>query len=152
MIVFIPHPAEALLLSRAQKNILSSLNEKDVCWYPCFPLWVVPGETDTEQDAASFRSTASALTIYAPEISGSMLYFPAELNMKNGNTLKGKVCAGKKRDAAAPQNDAPAGGHIPPAVFPLVCRIFRAADAQFTQFSKNGREWQVTRSFWIRSK
>ncbi|HAH63661.1 MAG TPA: hypothetical protein DCL73_16370, partial [Treponema sp.] len=142
---------------RAQKAVLASLNEKRVCWYPCFPLWVVPGDTGAEADAASFRSTASALTIYAPEISGNRLYFPAELNMKNGETLKGKICAGKKQDEDAPQNDMPAGEYIPenhimPAAFPLVCRIFRAADAQFTPISADCREWRVARSFWIKNK
>lgn len=152
MVVFIPHPAEALLLSRIQKKILFSLNEKNCCWTPCFPLWMIPDENGANLKAASFRGKTRTLTIYAPAVNGARLYFPAELIMNDGEKITGKIRAGKKQNATAPQEDEPAGEHILEGEFPLVCGIYRAADAQITQFLKNGFKWQVEQSFWIKNK
>jgi hypothetical protein len=151
MIVFIPHPAEVLLLNRIQKKILTSLNKNQTDWYPSFPLWVIPDENNTGQDAASLRGTILALIIYAPVIKQNLLYFPVELNMKNGNTLKGKICAGKTRQAAASEHTICIDSVLQ-TTFPIACRIFRAADAEFTFISGNDSEWKVMKSYWIKIK
>ncbi|MCK9169838.1 MAG: hypothetical protein M0P01_05435 [Treponema sp.] len=151
MIVFIPHPAEALLLNKVQKKILMSLNRERTNWYPVFPLWAVPDENDADMDASNARSTISALIIAAPEISENRIYFPVEINIKNGNTIKGKIYAGKRRTAAPSPRDISADSDLQ-TTFPITCRIFRAADAEFKSVSENDSEWKVLKSFWIKTK
>ncbi|MFA6856039.1 MAG: hypothetical protein WCR31_02420 [Treponema sp.] len=151
MIVFIPHSADILLLNKVQKKILASLNRERTDWYPVFPLWAVPDENNTNKDSASVRGTILDLIINAPIINESLIYFPVELNMKNGNTLKGKIYAGKKRQAAASPRDIYTDSVLQ-TTFPIICRIFRAADAEFTSISGNDSEWKVLKSFWIKTK
>jgi hypothetical protein len=153
MIVLIPHPSECLLLSKTQKTVLASLNKKGIFWYPCFPLWVELDENDTVSDAADFRRTVLSLTLYAPQINGTMFFFPAELKLKNGSILKGKIGAGKKSGMnPAGKDNSPTDETALQTDFPHVCRIFRAAEAQFTSISKNGCEWKVMQSFWIKNR
>ena len=118
MFAVIPHPTEALILSRTQKATLSRLNaeaEKSL-WIPLFPLWaffnnfdypaaesdtIMPtgGNVNTAFDAMqlkTIRDTISSFTIGTPEISNGEFFFSAILCFRNGEAACGKIFAGKK--------------------------------------------------------
>ena len=118
MLAIIPHPTEALILSRAQKATLSHLNAEagTHCWIPLFPLWaffnnfdypaaesdtIMPtgGNVNTAFDAIrlkTIRDTISSFTIGTPEISNGEFFFSAILRFRNGEAACGKIIAGKK--------------------------------------------------------
>ena len=118
MFAVIPHPTEALILSRTQKATLSHLNAESGthCWIPLFPLWAFfnnfdypAAESDTIMQAGgnantafdairlkTIRDTISSFTIGTPEVSNGDFFFPAILRFQNGETACGKIFAGKK--------------------------------------------------------
>ena len=118
MFAVIPHPTEALILSRAQKATLSHLNAQagTHCWIPLFPLWAFfnnfdypAAESDTIMQAdgnmntvfdairlKTIRDTISSFTIGTPEVSNGEFFFSAILRFRNGKATCGKILAGKK--------------------------------------------------------
>ena len=118
MFAVIPHPTEALILSRAQKATLSHLNAEagTHCWIPLFPLWAffnnfdyLAAESDTIMQAGGNMNTAfdamqlktirdaiSSFTIGTPEVSNGEFFFSAILRFRNGKAACGKILAGKK--------------------------------------------------------
>ncbi|MBC6721304.1 hypothetical protein [Treponema sp. Marseille-Q4130] len=65
MFALIPHPTEALILSRTQKATLSRLNAEagKPCWVPVFPLWAFFNNFDcrvAERDTAKKKQTHCA--------------------------------------------------------------------------------------------
>jgi hypothetical protein len=153
MVVFIPHPSEELILVQTQKALLAALNKKEPLWYPEFPLWVLPDLQQEKADAASFRGAVSSMTIYMPEKNRNTIFFPVEIRLNDGRLLNGNIAAGKKNDndslCAAKNSNRE---RLPAELFPLVCRVFRAAGAIFTTLPESGRTWKVTQSFWIKTK
>ena len=123
MFAVIPHPTEALILSRTQKAFLSRLNADagKPRWIPVFPLWVFfnnfdysAAESNTimqtggNANAAfdvpklkTIRNAIASFTIGAPEISNDEFLFPAVLSFRNGEAVCGKIIAGKKTDEDA---------------------------------------------------
>lgn len=117
MFAVIPHPTEALILSRTQKATLSHLNAEagTHCWIPLFPLWAffynfdypaaesdtimqTGGNANTAFDATrlkTIRDTISSFTIGTPEISNGEFFFSAILRFRNGEAACGKILAGK---------------------------------------------------------
>ena len=118
MFAVIPHPTEALILSRTQKATLSHLNAESGthCWIPLFPLWAffnnfdyLAAESDTIMQAGgnantafdatrlkTIRDTISSFTIGTPEVSNGEFFFSAILRFRNGEAACGKILAGKK--------------------------------------------------------
>ena len=118
MFAVIPHPTEALILSRTQKAMLSHLNAESgmYCWIPLFPLWaffnnfdypaaesdtIMPtdGNVNTTFDATQLKTIRDAIasfTIGTPEVSNGEFFFSAILRFRNGETACGKILAGKK--------------------------------------------------------
>jgi hypothetical protein len=153
MIVFIPHPSEELILVQAQKVLIASLNKKEPLWYPEFPLWVLPELQQEKMDAVSFRGAVSSMTIHMPEKNKSTIFFPVEIQLNNGRHLNGSITAGKKINEGSFCADKDINAEqLQSKLFPLECRVFRAADAVFTTLPENGRTWKVTQSFWIKIK
>lgn len=153
MIVFIPHPAEELILVQAQKALIASLNKQEPLWYPDFPLWVLPEMQQEKADAASFRGTVSSMTIHMPEKNKSTIFFPVKIRLNDGRYLNGSITAGKKINEGSFCADKDSNAErLTSELFPLECRVFRAAAAVFTTLPENGRKWKVTQSFWIKTK
>jgi hypothetical protein len=153
MIVFIPHPAEELILVKTQKALIAALNKKEPLWYPEFPLWVIPVVQQETTGAASFKNAVLSLTINMPEKNSSTVFFPVETQMKNGVLIQGSIVAGKKNDTGCLAADNGSNRErLPADFFPLVCRVFRAADAEYTTLPENVRTWKVTRFCWIKTK
>ena len=118
MFAVIPHPTEALILSRTQKATLSHLNAEEGthCWIPLFPLWAffnnfdypaaesdtimqTDGNANTAFDATRLKTIRDAIvsfTIGTPEISNDDFFSPAILRFRNGDAACGKIFAGKK--------------------------------------------------------
>ena len=118
MFAVIPHPTEALILSRTQKATLSHLNAEagKPCWIPFFPLWAffnnfdysaaesdttmqTGGNVNTAFDAMQLKTIRNAIasfTIGTPEVSNDDFFFPAILRFRNGDAAGGKIFAGKK--------------------------------------------------------
>ena len=152
MFAVIPHPTEALILSRAQKATLSHLNAEagTHCWIPLFPLWAffnnfdyLAAESDTIMQAGGNANTAfdairlktirdaiASFTIGTPEVSNDDFFFPAILRFRNGETACGKILAGKKTDCNTESPRAAENGHNSFAGFPCSCSVFRIADAE----------------------
>ena len=153
MIVFIPHPTEELILVQTQKILIASLNKKEPLWYPEFPLWVLPELQQEKMDAALFRGTVSSMTIHMPEKNKNTIFFPVEIQLTDGRRLNGSIAAGKKNNEGCLCTDKNSNEErLPSELFPLKCRVFRAAAAVFTTLPENGRTWKVTKSFWIKTK
>ena len=118
MFAVIPHPTEALMLSRTQKATLSHLNAQAGThfWIPLFPMWAFfnnfdypAAESDTIMQAGgnmntafdamrlkTIRDTISSFTIGTPEVSNGEFFFSAILRFRNGEAACGKILAGKK--------------------------------------------------------
>lgn len=161
MFAVIPHPTEALMLSRAQKATLSHLNAEagTHCWIPLFPLWAffnnfdypaaesdtimqTGGNANTAFDATrlkTIRDTISSFTIGTPEVSNGEFFFSAILRFRNGEAACGKIFAGKKTDDEAGSPHTCENEKKLLAGFHYSCSVFRIADAEIDESeSANG--------------
>lgn len=133
MFAVIPHPTEALILSRTQKATLSRLNAEagNSRWIPIFPLWAFFNNFDCRtQQLKTIRDAIASFTISVPEISNGEFFFPAVLRFRNGETVHGKILAGKKTDDDADSPRACENEKKLFARFPYSCSVFRIADAE----------------------
>ena len=133
MFAVIPHPTEALILSRTQKATLSRLNAEagNSRWIPIFPLWAFFNNFDYRtQQLKTIRDAIASFTISVPEISNGEFFFPAVLRFRNGETVRGKILAGKKTDDDADSPRACENEKKLFARFPYSCSVFRIADAE----------------------
>nr|WP_180487296.1 hypothetical protein [Treponema socranskii] len=152
MFAVIPHPTEALILSRTQKATLSRLNAEagNSRWVPIFPLWAffnnfdysaaesdttmqTGGDVNTAFDATQLKTIRNAIasfTIDRPEISNGEFFFPAVLRFRNRETVHGKILAGKKPEDDADSPRACENEKKLFARFPYSCSVFRIADAE----------------------
>jgi len=133
MFAVIPHPTEALILSRTQKATLSRLNAEagNSRWVPIFPLWAFFNNFDCRtQQLKTIRDAIASFTISVPEISNGEFFFPAVLRFRNGETVRGKILAGKKTDDDADSPRACENEKKLFAGFPCSCSVFRIADAE----------------------
>ena len=152
MFAVIPHPTEALILSRTQKAMLSHLNAEagKPYWIPLFPLWAffnnfdysaaesdttmqTGGNVNTAFDAMQLKTIRDAIasfTIGIPSISNGEFFFPAILRFRNGDAAGGKIFAGKKTDCNAESPRAAENGYNSFVGFPCSCSVFRIADAE----------------------
>ena len=145
MQVIILHPSAELIIARKQKELLRLLPSDAAPWFPLYPLWVQPDACDVTE--------ITSLVILRPVIDGADFYFPAEIGLKDGSICGGRIPAGKK--ACIPDS-----ADIPAEVsdehgyneFPLHCRIFRTAEAEFTPYGSYGCSWKVTQSSWVKTK
>ena len=155
MFAVIPHPTEALILSRTQKAFLSRLNADagKPRWIPVFPLWVFfnnfdysAAESNTimqtggNANAAfdtpklkTIRNAIASFTIGAPEISNDEFLFPAVLSFRNGEAVCGKMIAGKKTDEDADSPHVCENEKKLSTRFPHSCSVFRIADAEIVE-------------------
>lgn len=145
MQVFILHPSSELIIAQKQKELLRLLSSRGTAWFPLFPLWVHTDACDVSQIAS--------LVILRPVIDGADCYFPAEIGMKDGSVRRGRIPAGKKAPAAdsADFSAEETDGHGRND-FPLRCRVFRTAEAEFTPCGSCGCSWKVTQSSWVKLK
>jgi hypothetical protein len=152
MIVFIPHPSEESVLARAQKTILSRLDSRDCLWFPCGPLWIIPDAPCETIPVEWYRSAAQKLTVLVPETRGTALVFPAVLDLNDGTHIRCTVRAAERNGASQDQT-IPDEADLRLPDFPLSCRVFRAADAQFTPLPdlRRGMSWCVLRSCWVKT-
>ncbi|MBP3709012.1 MAG: hypothetical protein J6I73_01175 [Treponema sp.] len=117
MVVVIPHQSEQLILVRAQKYMITVLNEQqknktqDSIWHPVFPLWITFDDNMPLADFDTAKSTFAhmlsdkahadnalcSLTICAPHIAAAALIFPATMQLKKGSIIGGKITAGIQR-------------------------------------------------------
>ena len=98
MFAVIPHPTEALILSRTQKATLSRLNAEagNSRWIPIFPLWAFFNNFDYRtQQLKTIRNAIASFTIGIPSVSNGEFFFPAILRFRNGEAVCGKILAGK---------------------------------------------------------
>ncbi len=152
MFAVIPHPTEALILSRTQKATLSHLNAEagKPCWIPFFPLWAFfnnfdysAAESDTTMQTGgnvntafnttqlkTIRDAIASFTIGTPEVSNGEFFFPAILRFRNGDAACGKIFAGKKTDCNAESPRACENEKKLFVGFPCSCSVFRIADAE----------------------
>ena len=147
MFAVIPHPTEALILSQTQKATLSRLNAEagKSRWIPLFPLWAFFNNFDYRtQQLKTIRDAIASFTISVPEISNGEFFFPAVLRFRNGETVRGKILAGKicgdkaeaplhtgkKTDEDADSPRACENEKKLFARFPRSCSVFRIADAE----------------------
>ena len=150
MFAVIPHPTEALILSRAQKAMLSHLNAEagTHCWIPLFPLWAFFNNFDYRtQQLKTIRDAIASFTIDRPEVSSGEFFFSAILRFRNGEAACGKILAGKKYGdkAEAPlhtekkTDDEAESPHTCEnekkllAGFPYSCSVFRIADTEIDE-------------------
>ena len=147
MFAVIPHPTEALILSRTQKATLSRLNAEagKSLWIPLFPLWAFFNNFDYRtQQLKTIRDAIASFTIDMPEVSSGEFFFPAILCFRNGEAVCGKILAGKicgdkaeaplhtgkKTDEDADSPRACENEKKLFARFPRSCSVFRIADAE----------------------
>lgn len=147
MFAVIPHPTEALILSQTQKATLSRLNAEagKSRWIPLFPLWAFFNNFDYRtQQLKTIRDAIASFTIDRPEVSSGEFFFSAILRFRNGETVRGKILAGKicGDKAEAPLHtgkktdedaDSPRTCENEKKLFvrfPRSCSVFRIADAE----------------------
>ena len=147
MFAVIPHPTEALILSRTQKATLSRLNAEagKSLWIPLFPLWAFFNNFDYRtQQLKTIRDAIASFTIDMPEVSSGEFFFPAILCFRNGEAVCGKILAGKicgdkaeaplhtgkKTDEDADSPRACENEKKLFARFPRSCSVFRIADTE----------------------
>ena len=139
MFAVIPHPTEALILSRTQKATLSRLNAEagKSLWIPLFPLWAFFNNFDCRtQQLKTIRDAIASFTIDRPEVSSGEFFFSAILRFRNGETVRGKILAGKKKRMRMPIRPVPAKmkkNYSPAFLVPAACselRMRRSANAK----------------------
>jgi len=168
MFAVIPHPTEALILSRTQKATLSRLNAEagNSRWIPIFPLWAFFNNFDYRtQQLKTIRNAIASFTIGMPFISNGEFFFPAILHFRNGEAACGKILAGEKMDEGTDSSHTCENGKKLFTRFPRPCSVFRIADAEIGESkaaAKNTnvepantdgielRTWHINASLWVK--
>lgn len=144
MVVLIPHPAEALVMSHAQKQIITGLCRQGTPWYPVYPLWIVFGNDFQISKPSDLKGNVVSLVSGMPECRDRKLVFPFTLALKDGRSFKGSVTAAEAQE--------PGSGTAPcTSGFPLQCKVFRAAEAEMEKH-EGISTWKACTSCWVKAE